>query len=151
EIMTAQSGFSRRGGIMQNRGFVAIAIAASLLLVLQIALGASAQVGSKPGGPAFDVASVKLNNTGARGYSLPPPSHGRMTAANVPLKQLIVEAYQVQEYQVTGGPAWINSEGYDITAKGDANAGKRQVYQMLQKLLADRFQLTLHQEMKVAP
>jgi uncharacterized protein (TIGR03435 family) len=101
--------------------------------------------------PAFDAASVKPSPAGQRGYSLPPPTHGTLTLKNVTLKQLVVEAYQIQEFQVTGGPTWFDSARYDVTARAATNVGKREVYQMLQALLADRFQLTIRRETRALP
>jgi uncharacterized protein (TIGR03435 family) len=61
-----------------------------------------------------------------------------------------VFAYGVHTRQVTGGPAWVESESYDITGKPDG-AGMPSVTQlktMVQKLLEERFQLTFHKEKK---
>ncbi len=100
---------------------------------------------------AFEAAVVKSNHSNARGSSLPPPQHGRFTAVNVPLKEFILEAYQIQELQLSGGPGWISSEGFDITAKAAGDAKRTEVYQMLQTLLRDRFQLAFHRETKDLP
>ncbi len=53
--------------------------------------------------------------------------------------------------QVVGGPAWIDSEGYDIEAKPEANTDPKQAWPMRQTLLADRFKLTLHRETRELP
>lgn len=53
--------------------------------------------------------------------------------------------------QVIGGPAWINSEGYDIKAEPGAKADPKQVWLMWQRLLADRFKLRLHRETRELP
>ena len=50
-----------------------------------------------------------------------------------------------------GGPAWINSDGYDIEAKPEVNTDQKQAWLMLQTLLADRFKLTLHRETRELP
>ncbi len=99
-------------------------------------------------GLAFDVASVKPNKSGTRGYGFPPPLHGAFRAINAPLKALIIEAYQIQEYQLAGGPGWLDSERFDITAKGPSNTRRSEVYRMLQTLLTERFGLALHRETK---
>jgi uncharacterized protein (TIGR03435 family) len=67
---------------------------------------------------------------------------------NVSLKQLIVEAYQVQPFQVTGGPNWLDTSEYDVEAKTDGNASRTQVQAMLQALLTERFGLSLHRELR---
>lgn len=101
--------------------------------------------------PSFEAAVVKPNKSGMRGYSLPPPRNGRFTATNAPLRELIVEAYQIQESQLAGGPSWINSEGFDVTAKSAGPAKRTEMYTMLQALLAERFGLVLHRETKEMP
>jgi uncharacterized protein (TIGR03435 family) len=63
---------------------------------------------------------------------------------------LIGRAYDVQAYQVTS-PDWFNSEHFDITAKIPDGATKEQFSSMLQNLLADRFQVKLHREIKELP
>src|SRR5688572_15013389 len=79
---------------------------ASLFAVTAIA----AQTTQSPetGAAAFEVASVKRNNTGAPGGSFVMPP-GRFTATNIPLKVLITNAYQLSFFQVGGGPDWVTS------------------------------------------
>jgi len=59
-------------------------------------------------------------------------------------------AYDVRNYQLLGSPDWVNDDPYDIAAKaeGDSALTVDQVRQLLQALLADRFQLKLHRETK---
>lgn len=71
------------------------------------------------------------------------------------LKGLVTAAYNVKEYQVSGGPTWalrIDSL-WDVAAKtpGDRQAGIHQVRMMLQDLLAERFRLKLRRETKQLP
>jgi uncharacterized protein (TIGR03435 family) len=57
-------------------------------------------------------------------------------------------AYDVKEYQISGGPSWLDSERYDVAAKVPQGATKEQVGAMWQNLLAERFGLKLHHESK---
>jgi uncharacterized protein (TIGR03435 family) len=66
------------------------------------------------------------------------------------LKDYIRIAYRVKSYQVTS-PDWLESERFDIDAKLPAGSNKDQVPDMLQALLADRFQLKFHNELKEFP
>ena len=66
---------------------------------------------------------------------------GRLTLINMPVRQMIVRAYAVQPYLVLGGPSWITSDRFDVTAKAAADATPQQLNAMLQTLLADRFKL----------
>jgi uncharacterized protein (TIGR03435 family) len=66
------------------------------------------------------------------------------------LKLLIAEAYHVYDFQVSGGPKWIDADRYDVEAKAasDVALTKTQLRAMLQKLLVDRFGLTVRRESK---
>jgi uncharacterized protein (TIGR03435 family) len=102
--------------------------------------------------PQFEVASIKVNRTGARGASAgPAPGGQRFTAANAPLVMLVMMAYHVTPRQISGLPASFNSEGYDIEAKAEHPVSRDQMMLMLQALLEDRFKLTLRRETKELP
>jgi uncharacterized protein (TIGR03435 family) len=104
--------------------------------------------------PEFDVASVKPNTSGDTNGMLRQLPGGRMTAANMPVRQMITFAYQVAGFQLIGGPAWL-ADRYDVVAKMDGNPdisfvpgmnrqGPMQV--ALQRLLEDRFRLKVRRE-----
>lgn len=106
--------------------------------------------------PVFEVASVKpsppLPPQG--GVYLGParggpgtPDPGQITWTWARFMDLLTTAYDVKPYQING-PAWINSERYDIIARLPPAATKDQVKVMWQNLLADRFGLKLHHESK---
>jgi uncharacterized protein (TIGR03435 family) len=108
--------------------------------------------------PEFEVASVKpsvlpgsggirLGLRGGPGSGDP----GRVTYSFSTLRDLMVEAYSVKRSQIAGVPNWVDSERFDIVAKVPAGATKERVKVMLQKLLAERFKLTLHRETKELP
>jgi uncharacterized protein (TIGR03435 family) len=106
--------------------------------------------------PKFEVASIKRNASvwsdptrHPMGVRMEPG--GRLHAQNAPLMLLIQRAYRVQAFQVIGGPAWINTDGYDIEAKPEDNTDRKQMWLMLQTLLADRFKLALHGETRELP
>jgi uncharacterized protein (TIGR03435 family) len=102
---------------------------------------------------SFEVASIKFH-PGPINFSADPSVHGtRVTGTASTLLDLITTAYAVRYDQVSGGPNWANSDHYDLAAKveGDATLAKDQFRQMLQTLLADRFQLKIHRETKDVP
>src|SRR5205823_2789545 len=69
---------------------------------------------------SFDVAAIKQNKSGdARGGFGGPP--GRFTATNAPALPMISFSYQVQEFQVEGGPDWIRTDRYDVNARAEGN------------------------------
>ena len=84
----------------------------------------------------------------SRGCGKPDPAMVRCT--NTPLKQLIVRAYGVKNYQVEG-PGWIDSEGYDVMAKVPEGVPADKVPAMLQALLAERFGVKIHKETRTLP
>lgn len=80
------------------------------------------------------------------------PAGGRFAVANVALRTLIAFAYNVQGFQISGGPGWISSDRFDISAKSEAtNFTMDQYRQMLQSLLEERFRLGVHRETKEMP
>jgi len=104
--------------------------------------------------PAFEVASVKLAAPAPGGRARSSMRGGPGTAdpdriifTNVTLTSVLLRAYGVKPYQVSG-PGWMGSDRYDITAKIPEGVTKQQVNLMLQRLLADRFHLALHHETK---
>jgi uncharacterized protein (TIGR03435 family) len=104
-----------------------------------------------PARPEFEVASVKPNTGGGRGMRLMRQPGGRMVAENVPTRTLITFAYDMQDYQILGGPPWIASDTFDITAKAAGEVPPEQMRLMMQSLLADRFRLAVHRETKEGP
>jgi uncharacterized protein (TIGR03435 family) len=111
----------------------------------------TAGVFGQSAGKSFDVASVKRNNSGEQGGRLQAQPGGRFTAVNATLRQLILRAYAVQDYQIVGEPKWVDSDQFDIEAKaaGDVTAG--QLAAMLKSLLAERFKLAAHTETRDLP
>jgi bla regulator protein blaR1 len=112
-------------------------------------------------GPAFEVASIKPNNSGDGRVMMGMQPGGRFTATNITLKMLIRNAYQLQDFQIVGAPNWIDSEHYDIVAKGEDGlapeplsldrTGPNRIQLMIRALLAERFQLTVHNENRELP
>jgi len=66
------------------------------------------------------------------------------------LKELIVTAYKVKPYQVTG-PDWMANTRFDIKAKMPAGSTKDDARLMLQSLLEERFKLSVRRETKEHP
>lgn len=124
----------------------------------------SAQPAASP--LTFEVASVKPSGADARGIFFRILPGGGLTAEGAPLKALISLAYGVREFQISGGPGWINSHRFDVNARPEASeitatnidpskmslnqqrSLRQQMQERLRNLMADRFQLTLHRENK---
>ena len=110
-----------------------------------------------PASPAFDVASIKPNNSGD-GRVMMQNQPGRFTATNITLRILIRNAYQLQEFQISGGPSWLTSDHFDVVAKipdtfrdlppATPLSGPGPLQLMIRSLLAERFKLVVHTETK---
>jgi uncharacterized protein (TIGR03435 family) len=96
----------------------------------------------------FEVASIKPSKAENGNSSGMNTGHGRVDANNVTLKRCIMGAYGVGPNQILGGPEWLDSERFEITAKAEQPVGDRILMTMMQSLLAERFKLALHREAK---
>jgi uncharacterized protein (TIGR03435 family) len=122
-----------------------------LVLVVVYASLVFGQTQFPPTRTRFEVASVK-QNTGSDGRSFIQAVQGRLIMTNLTLRRMILNAYGLQDYQLSGDPLWANSEHYDIQAKADGNPSVREMEgTMLQVLLEDRFKLTIHRETRQLP
>jgi uncharacterized protein (TIGR03435 family) len=74
----------------------------------------------------------------------------RLVARNHALRTLIAAAWNLTPKAISGGPAWVDSDHYDILAEtpGEVRPNLDEQMSMLRKLLVDRFQLTSHREQK---
>lgn len=124
----------------------------AILTLFILAAGVCAQ---PPGALTFDVATVKPTAPPEPGKPMmigvrggPGSADPGQISGTVTLSMLLLTAYDVKPYQITG-PPWLNMERYDIIAKVPAGATKDQVKVMWQNLLADRFGLTLHHQSKI--
>jgi len=102
--------------------------------------------------PEFTVATIKPSRPDAPrgGYGFRGQD---VTTTNVTVNWLIKLAYNMHARQISGGPAWLDSEKYDIVGRPDTpgQPSRDQMKLMIQKLLADRFQLKFHTEKRELP
>ncbi|MDP9169612.1 MAG: TIGR03435 family protein [Acidobacteriota bacterium] len=119
--------------------------------ILGLALSAAAAFAQSP---SFDAASIKL---------APPPTGGMLRVGisggpgtkdpglfrcdNCTISMLVTQAYDIKNYQLSG-PAALDGERFNITARVPEGASKEQFRLMLQNLLADRFKLAIHRDKK---
>jgi len=94
----------------------------------------------------FEVASVRPNTANDRIVTIDVGPGGRFAARGYTLVLLMQRAYGVMDWNVTGGPGWIRTDRYDVSAKAGVaeNLTEAQLRPMLQRLLAERFKLKLH-------
>jgi uncharacterized protein (TIGR03435 family) len=125
--------------MLQSRLLGAVGIVAVVGAVL---------VAQAPTTPAFDVASVKPNTSGAAGLSLGFAPDG-IRAVNLPPATMLWMALGVQPDQIIDTPSWASTEHFDINAKvapGGVFNSATMFRPMLLDLLGDRFQLKMHHE-----
>jgi uncharacterized protein (TIGR03435 family) len=96
---------------------------------------------------AFDAAIVKRNMSGTSGWSS-DSTNGLLRITNATMQSLITYAFDVRDFQISGGPGWLTADRYDITGKPENGAHDAQMKEMLRTLLAERFQLQTHRETK---
>ena len=114
--------------------------------------------------PEFEVATIKPTNPNVRhmvGVTLYPG--GRVVIASTSLKGLIMIAFDLSNWQISGGDAWVEKQNYDVEAKPPESLeasftnlryswfgiGDERLRGMLQGLLFDRFRLKFHRAAKI--
>ena len=103
--------------------------------------------------PGFLLATIKLSDPNATGgWAFPTDGH-RVSGMNVDLITLIKLAYGIHEKQIVGAPKWLSTTHFDINGVPDVPGvpSFKQVREMFQKLLADRFHLVFHRETRSIP
>jgi uncharacterized protein (TIGR03435 family) len=104
----------------------------------------------------FDVSSVRINKAGSAGgegqsEEKITSTPGSLIMHNVTLRSCVKWAYAIRDFQLSGGPAWLSTERYDISAKAPDRAGDAELQKMLRAMLAERFQLRVREESKQQP
>jgi uncharacterized protein (TIGR03435 family) len=94
--------------------------------------------------PAYEAASVKVNNSGS-GNSSSNGSKGQVMMSNQTLKRLIERAYDAKPYQIFG-PSWLEEAHFDLAAKYPPDTKNEDRVLMMRTLLEDRFKLVVHHE-----
>ena len=102
--------------------------------------------------PAFDVASIKPT-IATTDSVIQARANGRLDATNASLRSLILKAYAIHESQLIGAPGWIATEKFDVDARVEPTppGGPDALLPMLRTLLAERFRLRVHSEMRELP
>jgi uncharacterized protein (TIGR03435 family) len=106
----------------------------------------------------FEVASVKPNKSGpAAGQFLRGAPGGVVQVGNMTVRDLITWAYQIQGFQLVGGPEWLPTDRFDITARAGRDLpatgfdAVAPAMLMMRALLVERFGLAVHGETRELP
>src|SRR5271157_4731781 len=84
------------------------------LAIIFVVLGSAQGTALAQSAPVFEAASIKLDPKAEGADSDNSPG---LLRAQMTLKRFIMYAYDVQQFQVMGGPNWIDLDHYDVTAK----------------------------------
>lgn len=76
---------------------------------------------------------------------------GGVLVVNGSLQQIVMLAYNMEKFQISGGPSWLDSSRFDIVAKSNGEAPEAEIRRRLQLLLAERFKLAVKRGSKEAP
>jgi bla regulator protein blaR1 len=99
--------------------------------------------------PSFDAASIKPYAFDGRvGVNTQP---GRFAASGVTMKSLMSMAYDIKNYQITGGPNWMETATYGIEAKAPSQMTRETMLLMLQSLIEERCKLKFRRETREQP
>lgn len=106
--------------------------------------------------PEFEVAAIKPSNPEMRGRGMRAQPGGEVSLRNWTLGMIIPQAWDILPDMIAGAPKWLNEDHFDIIAKAEPGsiAGGMDgdtVWLMMRALLADRFKLAVHFEMRPMP
>ena len=102
----------------------------------------------------FNAASIKRSEPGnPNGSTFEYQTGGALRVRNGTLRRLIESAYDIRDFQIIGGPGWLNTDRFDVLARsesGESNAPRADEMKAtrlkLRSLLADRFRLVVRHE-----
>jgi uncharacterized protein (TIGR03435 family) len=107
---------------------------------------------TRPAFAEFEVATVKRAPVDwpSAGRSMAMKTTHQFVVKNFPLRMMLAAAYNLTPKAVSGGPSWLDSDGYDVLGEtpGSVRPTFEEQMTMLRKLLAERFNLTFHLEEK---
>lgn len=102
----------------------------------------------------FEVVSIKPNTSGSESWGS-HSGHGRLTAENISLRDVVLMAYGMKDYQVEA-PGWLRDARFDIAAKApdglpsDSEKYTAALRVMMQNMLATRFKMTAHRDSRMS-
>jgi uncharacterized protein (TIGR03435 family) len=100
----------------------------------------------------FEVAALKPSDPDARRFRTQIQPGGRVNIQGMPLKSLVMQAWNLRNDMLAGAPSWMDTDRYDIIAKVSSSEpiDLDAVWPLVRKLLTDRFQMTTHNEERPA-
>ena len=104
---------------------------------------------AKEAHPSFEVASIKLSDPESHRQGFSTEGH-RVTLHGETVTAMMMFAYGIHHKQIVGSPEWAGNDRYDVSGVADAEGepDTKQLQEMVQKLLVDRFGLKFHHEQR---
>lgn len=130
---------------------MAAGAAAIAVFTLSFADMARGQAGH---GLKYEAASIRPAHPEERMTRIEVQYTGSFQGTRVSLRDMVLYAYAVGDYQVSGGPKWAATERYDVRTKpAEPDLGRHSARdrERLRNLLIDRFQLVVRREMRHMP
>jgi uncharacterized protein (TIGR03435 family) len=125
-------------------------LAGILVVAASVAVAQDPPTG-KSEASAFEVATIKPAPPDAKaGRYITMQGTNRFVVKYYTLKLMIAAAYNLSPKVISGGPAWIDNDHFDILAlsPGDTRPTQPEQMAMLRTLLSERFKLSFHREEK---
>jgi uncharacterized protein (TIGR03435 family) len=123
-----------------------------LLAGFAVGSGSHAVGQSTSASPAYEIVSVRPSAPGADPEGINPLPNGvGYNGIGVTVRDMLTVMYRLPRRQVVGGPDWVDSERFDVMVRADHRYSIDELHTMFQNMLADRFHLKLHLEMKQGP
>jgi uncharacterized protein (TIGR03435 family) len=147
--------------VLRRSGVTALTLSFCVVVLVPPAHGQppapAAPSAAAPSLPAFDVTSVKVNNSAAHQMMMSYTPDG-IRVSNIPVELILRDAFSVNADQLINTPGWAKSVPYDIEAKvadddvpALKNLDHEQRAQLMLSLFADRFKLAYHRETRTLP
>jgi uncharacterized protein (TIGR03435 family) len=102
--------------------------------------------------PSFEVASIKPASPPTAGHPVlfgMVDDPGRFKASYMSVRDLMAKAFGIGHSRISGGPAWVLYDRFDVVATLPPNTPAGQIPQMLQTLLSERFRLTVRRDSRM--
>lgn len=131
---------------------LAVLLAAALAAGFAVRVRAQQQPDDAKAPLTFEVASIKPTPPDERrGIVHQPPGGQSYEAIGAPLRTIMTVAYTVTDRQISGEPAWVNTDRWNIEAKAERRGSSDELHDALARLLEDRFKLKVRHEKRDMP
>lgn len=125
-----------------------------VIVILLSVLNPAATARQQSPTPRFEVASIKLWGppvTPVTGVLVQAPARSGVFNRSTTVAGLITYAYDVEDFQLSGGENWVRTERYDVSARAGREASQAELREMVKALLADRLKLRVRTETRDMP